>query len=69
MLERFSASNYNLRAQPTDDSDQATRSLILSLKVLADDESDARREWILNAPPGAIEVDLDVPGAGHSLDT
>ena len=66
MLEPFSASNHNLTIQPTDDSDPPTRSLILSLKVLADDES--WREWILNAPPGALDVDLDIPGTGHNLD-
>jgi hypothetical protein len=68
MLEPFSASNHNLRVQPPSDPEPATRSLILSLKVLADDESDAWREWILNAPPGAVEADLNIPGTGGSLE-
>ncbi|TVY71326.1 hypothetical protein LSUE1_G005950 [Lachnellula suecica] len=66
MLEPNVIPRNTLRAVPGSRPEAPTQFLMLSLKLLKDSDHEALREWILKAPPGALEIDLNKPKIGQS---
>ncbi|TVY71327.1 hypothetical protein LSUE1_G005951 [Lachnellula suecica] len=62
------ATPHNLRAQRVIGSLPNTRTLMLSFRVLAEDDSEAWREWIVRAPPVAVDVDIAPLSVGGGVD-